>query len=82
MIRASPLSIFIRNNALIAPGIGLRVINCEFLYCYSKRPESFKYSYDVSGVPSDFSGDLPRGRVSTYELTWKPIFRCELHELM
>lgn len=50
------------------------IIDFEYLHTYDKKPKSFEDSYDIQGVPLDFSGDwCHMGMDKTYNTTWKPI---------
>lgn len=65
-------------NVLCSTDSGIKLVDFEFLYEYpnGQRPNSFRESYDIKGVPADFIGDLPsghRGRGRTYFNTWQPI---------
>lgn len=59
---------FSLKNALFDRAGQLRVIDFEFLHRYDKRPASFEESYDITGPPADFAGDLPKGSIiRTYD---------------
>jgi len=63
---------FYPGNLLISLDKGLKVVDFEFLHKYEINPDTFEESYDVAGVPSDFTGDMPRGDSNhTIENTWK-----------
>ncbi|AKL93777.1 methyltransferase domain-containing proetin [Clostridium aceticum] len=53
---------------------GLKAIDFEFLQKYSKKPKSFKQSYDIIGVPKNFTGDRPnyigKGLIEYYNNLW------------
>jgi len=61
-------------NLLLTPSNGIKAIDFEFLYQYKNKPNDFKLSYDIAGVPKNFDGEHPRGTQHTYNNTWRPIF--------
>lgn len=69
-------------NVLITPENEVKIIDYEFLYEYTQKPNSFMESYDIKGIPKDFEGDMPYGTIPpgiTYRNTWKK-YLGELNE--
>jgi hypothetical protein len=52
----------------------LWMIDFEFLYHYSKRPESFLQSFDMAGIPNDFDGETPPGSPPYLTQPWLDSF--------
>ncbi|RYV49392.1 hypothetical protein [Pengzhenrongella frigida] len=57
-------------NFLLDPRRGLKIVDFEFFYSYPLTPPPFAEAYWLRGVPDDFVGDVPRGRLS-YEWRWR-----------
>ncbi len=70
------------DNVIVDEREGLKLTDFEFLYEYERRPKSFEQSYDVVGVPADFTGDLPAGGAKNYRRNWLPYTGLSLHSLM
>ncbi|MEC4895516.1 MAG: hypothetical protein SAL07_20275 [Oscillatoria sp. PMC 1051.18] len=77
-------------NLLLDRKKGLKIIDFEFLYRYKVKPKSFEKSYDLTGIPQDFDGDIPIRSLSkkrlirkrNYQTVWQPYIGLELHELL
>ena len=68
---------FNTDNLLLTSKNQIKLIDFEFLYRYQSKPQTFLHSYDITGIPKDFDGDLPRGLTGkghTWKNTWKPVF--------
>lgn len=48
-------------NIIVTEDHQLKVIDYEYLYKYSKLPETFEKSLNMKGTDSSFDGDTPRG---------------------
>ena len=75
---------FYPGNLIVTSSGDLKIIDFEFLYSYRLKPPTFMSSYDLSGVPANFEGDLPRGSEDgghTYKNTWRPFIDFQkLHQ--
>lgn len=57
-------------NFLLDPRRGLKIMDFEFFYSYPQDPPPFAAAYWLRGIPDDFVGDVPRGRLS-YDWRWR-----------
>ena len=76
---------FTPNNVIITENKELKIIDYEFLYKYEIKPATFLESYDVKGIPEDFSGDLPltiNPPGENYNKRWKLIFKKNLANIL
>ncbi len=69
------------DNVLIDRTEGLKLIDFEFLHRYERRPATFADSYDIAGVPQDFTGDVPAGGAKNYRRNWQPYVGLSLYSL-
>jgi len=66
---------FTPGNVIISPNGDFICIDFEFVYQYQNIPDRLKDAYEISGVPKNFKGDLPRDfdyRNSSFLQVWQP----------
>ncbi len=70
------------DNLLFTVGGALKIIDFEYLQPYQQKPVIFRKSYDFTGAPADFSGDLPVGGHRFIERQWQNIFGKRVNQLI
>jgi hypothetical protein len=70
------------DNLLVDRREGLKLFDFEFSHRYQVQPENFEQSFDVTGCPVDYSGDLPIQGGNSYDRNWKPYIGLTLNSLM
>ncbi len=66
------------DNLLFTPEGKLQIIDFEYLQPYREKPQQFRQSYDLSGPPDHFCGDLPVGGHRFITRQWRDVLGAPL----
>ena len=70
-------------NIIVDRQTGLKILDFEFLYQYTNKPQSFEKCYELAGLPDDFAGDKPDLKMAmSYETRWQPYVGLSLKSLL